>query len=61
MKNTATWTTGGLSLDDELDNAQIFAQILVVYIVAILMLNLLVGVLSEKLAEVHEQKEISTF
>jgi hypothetical protein len=52
MKNTATWTTGGLSIEDNLDNPQIFAQILVVYIVAILMLNLLVGVLSEKLAEV---------
>lgn len=64
FKIVTTYTTGGADFgegEDEQNKPQTAGQFLVVYLVTILMMNLLVGILSEKLAEIMESKTISSY
>jgi hypothetical protein len=64
IKLVVTYITGGADFgegEDEQNKPQTAGQFLVVYLVTILMMNLLVGILSEKLAEIMESKTISSY
>jgi hypothetical protein len=52
--------TGGFAFEHA-DRSLVLAEVGVVYLITILLLNLLVGILSEKLAEVRAEKTISTY
>jgi hypothetical protein len=54
--------TGGFDFGEgEATNTQITGQIVFVYIMTILMLNLLVGILSEKLGEIMSKRVVSSY
>ena len=54
--------TGGFDFGEgESTNTQITGQVVFVYIMTILMLNLLVGILSEKLGEIMSKRVISSY
>lgn len=59
-----TYTTGGADFgegEDEQNFTQTVGQIIVVYIMAIVMMNLLVGILSEELTKILESKTVSNY
>lgn len=63
-KRVITYMTGGADFgegDAEQNKPQTLGQILVVYLVTVLMMNLLVGVLSEKLSDIMASKTISSY
>jgi hypothetical protein len=53
--------TGGFAFDQGDNMLLILVELVGVYLLTILMLNLLVGILSEKLSEVIATKTISTY
>jgi hypothetical protein len=52
VKDTVHVVTAGLDFQDDADNPTIAAHFIIVYLITILMLNLLVGILSEKLGAI---------
>jgi hypothetical protein len=60
MGLVSTYMTSGFDFEGEQDKSQRAGQIIVVGVISILMLNLLVGVLSEKLGDVVANKTISS-
>jgi hypothetical protein len=61
LKHILPFATGGFVLEGEMSNVHAIGQSLVVFIITILMLNLLVGILSEKLGDVVANKTISSY
>jgi hypothetical protein len=61
LKHILPFATGGFVLEGEMSTAHAIGQSLVVFIITILMLNLLVGILSEKLGDVVANKTISSY
>jgi hypothetical protein len=55
------YMTGGFDFDGETSTTRTVGQVVLVFIITILMLNLLVGVLSEKLGEIVSKKTISSY
>jgi len=64
VKLVSTYITGGFDFgegEEEQNKAQTVGQIVVIYIGTILMMNLLVGILSEKLGDIMATRVISSF
>jgi hypothetical protein len=60
----STYFTGGADFgegEDEQNITQTVGQIIVVYVMAIVMMNLLVGILSEELSKIIESKTVSNY